>query len=60
LQHKTLDRTGTVYRFIVRNGDYKMTNKQEIIARVAFWIGFALVAYVYIDQALNILANQGI
>jgi hypothetical protein len=34
-----------------------MTAKQEIIARVAFWIGFAIVAFVYIDQALDILAN---
>jgi hypothetical protein len=34
-----------------------MTNKQEIIARLAFWVGFAIVAFIYIDQALDILAN---
>jgi hypothetical protein len=34
-----------------------MTNKQEIIARVVFWVSFAIVAYVYIDQSLDILAN---
>ena len=36
-----------------------MTTKQEIIARIVFWVSFAIVAYVYIDQSLNILANQG-
>jgi len=34
-----------------------MTKKQEIIARLAFWLGFALVAFVYMDIALDILAN---
>jgi hypothetical protein len=34
-----------------------MTKKQEIIARLAFWLGFALVAYVYIDSILDILSN---
>jgi len=24
---------------------------------IAFWIGFAIVAFIYIDMALDILAN---
>ena len=34
-----------------------MTKKQEIIARLAFWIGFAIVAFIYIDSILDILSN---
>jgi hypothetical protein len=29
----------------------------KIIALAAFWLGFAIVSYVYIDIALDILAN---
>jgi len=36
---------------------FDMTKKQEIIARLAFWLGFAVVAFVYMDIALDILAN---
>ena len=34
-----------------------MTKKQEIIASAAFWLGFAIVAFIYIDSILDILAN---
>ena len=34
-----------------------MTKTQEIIATLAFWLGFALVAFIYIDSILDILAN---
>jgi hypothetical protein len=27
------------------------------IALIAFWLGFAIVAFVYIDMAFDILAN---
>ena len=36
-----------------------MTRKQELIARIAFYIGFAIVSFIYLDIALDILANQG-
>jgi hypothetical protein len=29
----------------------------KIIALTAFWIGFAIVAFIYIDMAFDILAN---
>jgi len=29
----------------------------KIIALVAFWLGFAIVAFIYIDMAFDILAN---
>jgi len=31
--------------------------KTPIIALTAFWLGFAIVAFVYIDMAFDILAN---
>jgi hypothetical protein len=34
-----------------------MTRKQEIIARIAFYLGFAIVSFIYLDIALDILAN---
>jgi hypothetical protein len=30
---------------------------KKLIASAAFWLGFALVAYVYIDSILDILSN---
>jgi len=30
---------------------------KRLIASIAFWLGFAIVSYVYIDIALDILAN---
>jgi len=30
---------------------------KKLIANAAFWLGFALVAFVYIDSILDILAN---
>jgi len=30
---------------------------RKLIANAAFWLGFAIVAYVYIDLILDILAN---
>jgi hypothetical protein len=27
------------------------------IALIAFWLGFAIVAFVYVDMAFDILAN---
>jgi len=34
---------------------YNMTKK--LIANAAFWLGFALVSFIYIDSILDILAN---
>jgi len=37
---------------------YKMTSKQQdILFGAAFWLGLAVVAFVYFDIALDILAN---
>jgi hypothetical protein len=30
---------------------------KKLIASIAFWLGFALVSFIYIDIALDILAN---
>ena len=30
---------------------------RKLIASIAFWLGFALVSFIYIDIALDILAN---
>jgi len=34
-----------------------MNKIQELIASAAFWLGLAVVAFVYFDIALDILAN---
>lgn len=37
---------------------YKMTSKQQdILFGAAFWLGLAVVAFVYFDIALDILSN---
>lgn len=30
---------------------------RKLIASIAFWLGFALVSFIYIDIALDILSN---
>ena len=36
-----------------------MTRKQEILANVLAWIAIAIVTFVFVNESLNILANQG-
>ena len=36
-----------------------MTRKQEILANVLAWVAMAIVTLVFVNESLNILANQG-
>lgn len=36
-----------------------MTRKQTIIANVLAWVAMAIVTLVFVNESLNILANQG-